>query len=146
MVDRLDKLAAARDGASVAILAPRNVLTEIERRGAAPLPASWDATSDTIAARIAAHLEARSLVLLKSTSVPAGATREDAARLGVVDPMFPVAARSIPRVEIVNLRGDPLDRRVLRAMMIAGWSCNHVYAGSWSAHRTSTGKLRCVCS
>lgn len=90
-------------------------MSEIERRGAVPLRASWDATSDTIAAWIAAHLEARSLVLIKSTSVPRDATREDAARLGVVDPMFPLAARSIPRVEFVNLRGDPVSRTILRA-------------------------------
>jgi aspartokinase-like uncharacterized kinase len=112
-VDRLEMLAAARGSAALPILAPRNVLAEIERQGGAALPANWDVTSDTIAAQIAAHLGARSLILIKSVSVPKGATREDAARLGVVDPMFPPAARSIPRVEIVNLRSDPLDRRIL---------------------------------
>ena len=70
-------------------------------------------TSDTIAARIAVFLEAGLLVLLKSAPLPAGATREDAARLGLVDPMLPSVARSIPRVEYVNLRSDPLDRRLL---------------------------------
>jgi aspartokinase-like uncharacterized kinase len=112
-VERLEMLAAARDSGTMPILAPRKVLNEIERPGIAPLPASWNVTSDTIAARIAAHLEAPTLVLIKSVSVPAGATREDAARLGLVDPMLPRAARSIPQVEIVNLRSDPLDRRIL---------------------------------
>jgi 5-(aminomethyl)-3-furanmethanol phosphate kinase len=112
-VDRLEMLANVRDSTALPILAPRNVLTEIECHGAAALPANWDVTSDTIAARIAVHLEARSLILIKSVSVPEGATREGAARMGVVDPKFPSVARSIPQVEIVNLRSDPLDRRIL---------------------------------
>jgi 5-(aminomethyl)-3-furanmethanol phosphate kinase len=113
MVEGLEALAGARDSEMTPILVPRTVLNEIERPGAAPLPASWDVTSDSIAARIAVHLEARSLVLIKSASVPAGATRDDAARLGLVDPMLPHAARSIPQVEIIDLRSDPLDRRIL---------------------------------
>jgi aspartokinase-like uncharacterized kinase len=113
MVDRLAELAAARDSGMMPILAPRAVLNEIERPGTARLPASWEVTSDSIAARIAAHLGARSLVLIKSASAAAGATREDAARAGLVDPMLPHAARSIPRVEIIDLRSDPLDCRML---------------------------------
>jgi aspartokinase-like uncharacterized kinase len=113
VTDRLDMLEAARDSGATPILAPRRALAEIESSGAAPLPASWDVTSDTIAARIAAHLGAQSLVLLKSTSLPAEATREDAARLGLVDPMLPCAARSIPHLEIVNLRSHPLVRQIL---------------------------------
>ena len=65
-IDRLEMLAAARESGMTPILAPRNVLNEIERLDTGRLPASWDVTSDTIAARIAEHLEARSLVLLKS--------------------------------------------------------------------------------
>ena len=106
-------LATARESGMTPILAPRNVLNEIERPGTDRLPASWDVTSDTIAARIAEHLQARSLVLIKSTAVPAGCTREGAAKLGLVDPMLPKAARLIPHVEIVNLRSEPIDRRVL---------------------------------
>ena len=113
VVDRIDMLTAARESGVTPILAPLNVLNEIERTGNDRLPATWDVTSDTIAARIADHLQARSLVLIKSAAAPAGCTREGAAKLGLVDPMLPSAARLIPHVEIVNLRLEPLDRRVL---------------------------------
>jgi aspartokinase-like uncharacterized kinase len=113
VVNRIEMLAAARESGTTPILAPRTVLNEIERPGTDPIPASWDVTSDTIAARIAEHLGARSLVLMKSASAPAGATREGAIGLGLVDPMLPRAARSIARVEVVNLRSEPPDHRVL---------------------------------
>ncbi len=112
-VDRLDMLAAARESGTTPIVAPRNVLNEIERHGTDRLPATWDVTSDTIAARIAEHLQARTLVLIKSMSAPVGTTRQAAAQMGLVDPMLPRAARSIPHVEVVNLRLEPLARRVL---------------------------------
>jgi aspartokinase-like uncharacterized kinase len=112
-VDRLETLEAACQSGSSTILAPRLALAEIERSAVNPLRASWDVTSDAIAARIAAHLEARSLVLLKSTRLPEGATREDAARLGLVDPMLPSVACSISQVEYVNLRSHPLECRIL---------------------------------
>jgi acetylglutamate kinase len=90
-------------------LAPRRFITEIDRQGANPLPEGWDVTSDAIAARVAAHMQADCLVLLKSAPLPLGATRRDAARLGLVDPIFPRAAEAISRVEYVNLRGDSIE-------------------------------------
>ena len=68
------------------------------------MPASWDVTSDSIAARIAAGLHASRLVLLKSASLPPGADRAEAARLGLVDPVFPSVARELKIVEYVCLR------------------------------------------
>lgn len=109
----LETLQAAWDSGYVPILASRQFLLEIARHGRDALPASWEVTSDAIAARIAVFLEAGSLVLLKSAPLPEGATRRDAARLGLVDPMFPSVARSIPRVEYVNLRSNLLDSRLL---------------------------------
>ena len=68
-----------------------------------PLPASWDVTSDSIAARVALALEADELVLLKS-ALPAGPENlESLARAGYVDAYFPRAAQSL-RVRCVNLR------------------------------------------
>jgi aspartokinase-like uncharacterized kinase len=110
---RLETLPTAWDCLSIPILAVRQVLLEIDRDSRDPLPANWDVTSDTIAARIATFLEASSLVLLKSAPLPQAATLEDAARMGLVDPVFPSVARSIPQVEYVNLRTDPVDCRVL---------------------------------
>jgi 5-(aminomethyl)-3-furanmethanol phosphate kinase len=112
-VDRLETLKTACRSRSSTILAPRQALAEIESSGMSPLPASWDVTSDAVAARIAAYIEARSLVLLKSAPLPEGATREDAARLGLIDPILPSVASPISQVEYVNLRSDPLECRIL---------------------------------
>src|SRR5262249_21191006 len=94
-VDRLAMLAASCHSRMCTILSARCALSDIELAGASPLRASWEVTSDAIAARIAVHLEVQSLVLLKSAPLPDGATRADAARLGLIDPMFPSVARLI---------------------------------------------------
>ena len=90
----------------IPILVPSPILQDLERTGIAPLPRSWDATSDSIAAWIAGHLGAASLVLLKSASLPSGADRQAAARLERVNPLFPQISRTLPRVDYLNLR-DP---------------------------------------
>ena len=51
-------------------------------------------------------LGAPELVLLKSAPLPPGIDRSGAARLGLVDPAFPVASRDLARVGYLNLR-DP---------------------------------------
>jgi probable H4MPT-linked C1 transfer pathway protein len=82
------------------VLAPRAMLPDDV------LPASWDVTSDTIAAHLAVRLGASRLVLLKSAPLPPDFTRADAARRGLVDPAFPAASAAIPTVLYRNLR-DP---------------------------------------
>lgn len=74
------------------------------------LPATWDVTSDSVAARAALVFGAGRLVLLKSVSRPPGAWRR-AIEEGVVDPLFlSTLSRGTmrmprkPRVEIVNFR------------------------------------------
>ncbi len=71
------------------------------------LPHSWAVTSDAFAARVAIVTSARSLVLLKSTSVPAGVSWAEAGRMGFVDAMFAEVLRQAPhhlQVRIINLR------------------------------------------
>ena len=63
----------------------------------APLPHTWSVTSDSIAARIAQHLAASELVLLKSC-LPAKSVAS------YVDEYFPVAAANLAKVRCVNLR------------------------------------------
>lgn len=85
------------------IAAPRRMLEE-DRLD--PLPKSWDVTTDSIAARIANRLDARTLILLKSTGTEGPLSRDDAARIGLVDPYFPQEARTLHEIRVVNLRAE----------------------------------------
>jgi aspartokinase-like uncharacterized kinase len=104
-VDRLEALEEMRPK-EVALLVPSLVLEAIEAQQPSPLPPSWDVSSDTLAAWVAGQFQARSLILLKSASLPAGATRDRAAQLELVDPYFPLISSGVARVEYLNLR-DP---------------------------------------
>lgn len=74
--------------------------------GRAPLPHSWQVTSDSIAVRVAEAIDAGELVLLKSMLPPPGTSLQRAAEIGYVDCYFPVAASGLSRVRCVNLRQD----------------------------------------
>lgn len=74
------------------------------------LPHCWAASSDAFAARIACVVQPRHLVLLKSTTIPAGIEWGEASRLGLVDTIFAEVLRHAPRemrVRAVNLRTWP---------------------------------------
>ena len=106
VVDELAALARVWNEGSTPVLAPRRFLEESDPASPDPLPPSWDVTSDAIAARVAVHLGAAELLLLKSTPLPTGTDRRAAARLGLVDPCFPDAARRLIRVVYLNLRDN----------------------------------------
>ncbi|HTU90879.1 MAG TPA: hypothetical protein VMF69_12450 [Gemmataceae bacterium] len=79
----------------------------VDERRPGCLPHSWSVTSDALAARVAVVLQARYLVLLKSTTLPPGVDWAEAGRLGLVDAMFAEVLRDAPadlRVSAVNLR------------------------------------------
>ncbi len=105
VVASLTEVAGCWRSRRVPILAPRLVLDE-DRSSPDPLARNWDTTTDTIAARVAAMWRADELVLLKSTGVPPGTTRDAAARLGIVDAAFPRASRGLASVVVVNLREE----------------------------------------
>lgn len=67
------------------------------------LPHSWDATTDSFAARVAHLLNAERLVLLKSTNLPTGRDWHHAAQAGLVDACFPDQVGPLV-VQWVNLR------------------------------------------
>lgn len=81
-------------------------------RSPSPLPHSWSVTSDSIAARLAEHLGASELVLLKS-SLPETGSVAKAAESGYVDHHFPEAVAGIPLIRCVNLRDEDLPEMVL---------------------------------
>ena len=85
--------------------------------GGGRLPTSWQATSDSIAARLAFALAQRGLhlaevVLLKSMLPTAGSTLLDATATGLVDSCFTQQAAGLPRVRLVNLRSKSFDERI----------------------------------
>lgn len=70
------------------------------------LPASWEVTSDSIAAQVASVLACNELVLLKSILPTRRIHVEEAADLGIVDRHFSTIAARLPKVRVVNLRDD----------------------------------------
>lgn len=81
------------------------------------LPANWQATSDSIAARLAIAIEqsgqsVSELVLLKSTLPPRGASLSEAAAAEVVDPCFADLAAGLPSVRLVNLRAESFAEQI----------------------------------
>jgi aspartokinase-like uncharacterized kinase len=70
------------------------------------LPANWDVTSDSIAARLAVALQADELILLKSTLPESECDVQELSRAGVVDAMFPRLWDELASVRIVNMRAD----------------------------------------
>lgn len=106
LVSRPSELEPCWNRALTPVLKPGAFLDLLDRPRPDALPASWRITSDSIAARVAVILAADRLVLLKSAAAIEGTSRAAASRLGLVDPCFPEAARSINIVSCVNLR-DP---------------------------------------
>lgn len=69
-----------------------------------PLPASWDVTSDSIAAWVCSLREESQLVLVKSVPLIGSLSLSEAAKLGLVDAYFPVAASGLQHLSWCNLR------------------------------------------
>lgn len=107
VVGHPEGLSGAVERGQTPVLAPRWFVENIDGRSAEPLKESWEVTSDSIAARVAGFLGAAELVLLKSTGLGTITTRAGAARAGIVDPAFPAASAAIPRLAVINLRGNP---------------------------------------
>lgn len=113
VVDRLESVPVSWAAGLTPIVSPRLIMENEDRRAADPLPATWSTTTDSIAARLATLLGATELILLKSTVPPGPLDRRLAARIGLVDPVFPWASSGLPRVSVVNLRADPWERKVV---------------------------------
>jgi 5-(aminomethyl)-3-furanmethanol phosphate kinase len=85
----LDEISDAVMDGQIPVWAPLDMIGED-----ATIDKGWDATSDSLAARLAEILNAR-IVLLKSVDVQGSVTAEGLARDGVVDPLFPeIVARA----------------------------------------------------
>ncbi len=113
VVPRLEDLGTCRNSGRVPILAPGRILEDVDDRGPDPLPASWDVTSDSIAARLAVLLGAGRLILHKCVGLAADIDRGEAARRGLVDAMVPRIASALEVVELVGLRDREPRARLL---------------------------------
>jgi aspartokinase-like uncharacterized kinase len=104
-ITNVTALLASPQSAQVAVVDVWRFLTDEEPRlVAVPLPAAWEVTSDSIAARVAEVLRADELVLLKSC-MPTHEDRRALAEACYVDPYFPHASAALRSVRYVNLRG-----------------------------------------
>jgi aspartokinase-like uncharacterized kinase len=68
------------------------------------LPQTWDVTSDSLAAWLAARWRADELWLLKSADLPAEISVEEASRQELVDRFFPQIAEEVRTIRWGNLR------------------------------------------
>lgn len=102
IVDDPDRAFDRREPGETPVLAPLRWLRGDREAG---LLESWDVTSDSIAAWLASRIGG-DLVLLKSTPIDESMGIDQAVRLGLIDPVFPVAAAGVAAVWYRNLR-DP---------------------------------------
>jgi aspartokinase-like uncharacterized kinase len=88
---------------TIPILDPRSIL-EADEGNPDRLPHTWDATSDSVAARVAILARAKRLILLKSADIDPKRTWDALAADGLVDPVFPKLAAGLCPVQVVNFR------------------------------------------
>lgn len=84
---------------------PRIWLPEPQQPELSELPASWDLTSDSLAAWLAAKLHAERLLLVKSADVTTLPVSPDiwVAR-GIVDPLFPTFLPTTLQIDLLDAR------------------------------------------
>lgn len=98
--------AAVWDAGRVPVLCAYDYLTQTSSSDFADLPASWDVTSDSIAAWVSLTWPADELILLKSVDVPHENTVAELAAAGFVDAYLPILVDALPRLRWSNLRVD----------------------------------------
>src|SRR5690606_5585846 len=115
LVDDWAELSSGGEPSQLLIADPLPLVEAAERTEgqSAGLPHCWDATTDSVAAWIAARLDAEELVLLKSRLPQRARDVQQAAAEGYVDAQFPRIAESVRRVRCVDLRNSALAETVL---------------------------------
>jgi len=89
---------------ALAICAPLDFMQRVEPAASGTkLPACWNVTSDSIAARLAIVFDAVELVLLKSC-LPSETNLAGLAADGYVDRFLPTLSNELPPLRAVNLR------------------------------------------
>lgn len=70
------------------------------------LPESWDVTTDSVAAWVTSLNAESQLILLKSIPQPDVSSLEELAELGGVDNYFPIAARTLHKIDWCDFRSE----------------------------------------
>ena len=83
LVDKVAAIVPTLQQQKIVVWSP--LATELDAAG---IPATWDVTSDTLAAWLAIQLSAVRLILVKSAQIPGNATLEQLSTLGVIDKAF----------------------------------------------------------
>lgn len=98
IVDDVDRLRVAWQTCPILIWSP-----QIKQLDSAGIAASWDITSDSLAAWLAACIDADELVLVKSVAMPVDANLHDLQQQGVIDAAFPrFAAQARYKITVIN--------------------------------------------
>jgi aspartokinase-like uncharacterized kinase len=109
LVESIDDLQQLILGSTIASTMPNIAIVQVEicfarNLSNLGLPASWQVTSDSLAAALSQMYEAEEVVMMKSTDVPSGYQKlAELADAGIVDRYFPDLA-SESKVRFVNLR------------------------------------------
>ncbi|MDF1744118.1 MAG: hypothetical protein P1V19_10495 [Gimesia sp.] len=88
----------------IPVLCSYTYLKQTSEAQIAPLPTSWDVTSDSIAAWVTLTWPAEELVLLKSVELLRENSLTELAQAGLVDLHFPSFSESLPKLRWCNLR------------------------------------------
>ncbi|MCA9016436.1 MAG: hypothetical protein KDA77_13975 [Planctomycetaceae bacterium] len=90
----------------IPVLCAYDYLTQTSHSPVPALPASWDVTSDSIAAWVTLTWPADELILLKSVDVSHEKTISELTEAGMVDAYLPALVDALPCLRWCNLRAD----------------------------------------
>jgi aspartokinase-like uncharacterized kinase len=76
---------------------------QVEQLDQAGIAASWDITSDSLAAWLAGYIEAEELIIVKSAPIPAQASLPDLQQQGILDAAFQgFTAQAHYKIKVIN--------------------------------------------
>lgn len=107
----------------IPILCSYTCLKQTSETEIPPLPASWDVTSDSIAAWVSLAWSAEELLLLKSVDLPTGMPLRELSLKGFIDAYFPTFSESLPRLTWCNLRAE---HESVQLTTVTNGNSNHI--------------------
>ena len=106
LVSSQSEAAQVWNSGRIPVLCSYDYLKQTSSSDFAELPASWDVTSDSIAAWVLLTWPADELTLLKSVDLPVDKTVTELAEAGLIDTHFSTLAGHLPCLHWSNLRAE----------------------------------------